>query len=220
MKSWRARVVCEGEGFRPRQFEYSPHVPNRLVFGTIRGEVVVCELPSASAASSSSSTKDTTDRRGGNGEAMEVEEGNAGGEEGTKILKRLVGKTKGTRLAKDMNDAILGLSWLRKHPSKFIVGSASGVLHLCDMDKEEGEEGGAVVRGYEQVRRVREREGRREGGRKEVDADLDSLSLDTPTQPRHMHTFPSSRASPPSMATARTPASLSGKEKKKEGEEQ
>jgi len=41
--------VCEGAGFRPRQFEYNPHCdphdPATLVFGTIKGEVVVARVP-------------------------------------------------------------------------------------------------------------------------------------------------------------------------------
>jgi hypothetical protein len=115
MKSWRARVVCEGEGYRPRQFEYSPHVAGRLVFGTTRGEVVVCELPSASSSSSSKSTTDSDKNDNGNGgggrEGMDEEvqqEQEDAKEEGTEILRRFEGKTPGTRLAKDRNDSILG----------------------------------------------------------------------------------------------------------------
>ena len=46
------QVLCEGAGFRPRQFEFNPHVSSAdpedeatLVFGTIKGEVVVARLP-------------------------------------------------------------------------------------------------------------------------------------------------------------------------------
>lgn len=45
-------MLCEGAGFRPRQFEFNPHVSSAdpedeatLVFGTIKGEVVVARLP-------------------------------------------------------------------------------------------------------------------------------------------------------------------------------
>jgi hypothetical protein len=50
------QVVCEGAGFRPRQFEFNPHVTEdpqdsaTLVFGTIKGEVVVARVPEPDSA--------------------------------------------------------------------------------------------------------------------------------------------------------------------------
>lgn len=41
MQSWRTRVLCDGAGLRPRQFEYHPTLPDLLLFGTIRGQVLV-----------------------------------------------------------------------------------------------------------------------------------------------------------------------------------
>jgi len=43
MQSWRTQVLCEGAGLRPRQFEYHPTHPNLVLFGTIRGQVVVAD---------------------------------------------------------------------------------------------------------------------------------------------------------------------------------
>jgi hypothetical protein len=40
--AWKSRVLCPQLRLRPRQFEYDPHVPGRLVFGTITGTAVVC----------------------------------------------------------------------------------------------------------------------------------------------------------------------------------
>lgn len=43
--AWETNVLEPARPFRPRQFEYSPLVPGRMVFGTLTGEVVVCDLP-------------------------------------------------------------------------------------------------------------------------------------------------------------------------------
>jgi hypothetical protein len=49
MQSWSSRVLCETGGYRPRQFEYHPSQEGLLLFGTIRGEVVVADVDSGRA---------------------------------------------------------------------------------------------------------------------------------------------------------------------------
>jgi hypothetical protein len=44
MQPWRTRVLCEGAGYRPRQFEYHPSLEGLMLFGTIRGEVVLADV--------------------------------------------------------------------------------------------------------------------------------------------------------------------------------
>ena len=41
--AWGSRVLCPGRGFRPRQFEYHPQREGVMVFGTLRGDVVVTD---------------------------------------------------------------------------------------------------------------------------------------------------------------------------------
>ena len=41
MRKWKHEVICPG--FRARQFEYNPHYPELMVFGTLRGEIVVAD---------------------------------------------------------------------------------------------------------------------------------------------------------------------------------
>lgn len=50
MQPWKTRVLCDNTGLRPRQFEYHPTVDGLLLFGTIRGEVVVGDVENGKAA--------------------------------------------------------------------------------------------------------------------------------------------------------------------------
>lgn len=43
------------------------------------------------------------------------------------------------------------LSWLKKHPSKLLVGSSAGVIQLCDIEREAWETENAIVLTYEEV---------------------------------------------------------------------
>lgn len=44
------------------------------------------------------------------------------------------------------------LSWLKKHPSKLLVGSSAGVIQLCDIEREAWETENAIVLTYEEVK--------------------------------------------------------------------
>ena len=41
MQRWATSVLLPD--FKPRQFEYSPHTPGIIVFGTLEGEVIVAD---------------------------------------------------------------------------------------------------------------------------------------------------------------------------------
>lgn len=96
-------MLCEGKGFHPRQFEYSPHVPDRLVFGTIRGEVVICEgSPNSRSAKACGRRKDVEPHAG---RGMQVREGDR---RGAKRIVRQLGNSTETHFAKHDYDSILG----------------------------------------------------------------------------------------------------------------
>eukprot|EP01084_Bolivina_argentea_P004760 9021_1 len=77
---WARRLTSTVE-YRPRQFEYHPTIPGRMVIGTLEGEVIVTDVGRDVAVS---------------------------------VLDDCLSLGSG--------DAILGLCWLKTHPTKFAVG--------------------------------------------------------------------------------------------------
>lgn len=95
-------MLCEGKGFHPRQFEYSPHVPDRLVFGTIRGEVVICEGSPNSRSAEAWRRKDVETPAG---RGMQVR---GGDRRRARRIVRQLGNSTETHFAKHDYDSILG----------------------------------------------------------------------------------------------------------------
>ncbi len=92
---WARRLTSTVE-YRPRQFEYHPTIPGRMVIGTLEGEVIVTDVGRDVAVS---------------------------------VLDDCLSLGSG--------DAILGLCWLKTHPTKFAAGASSGKMNICNI-REDG----------------------------------------------------------------------------------
>lgn len=105
-------MLCEGAGFRPRQFEFNPHVSSAspddsatLVFGTIHGEVVVARLPSDGDAQGRGGAGGGGRRDDTPAEAAGAGVAGVGPRRHPDIMASFLDKP---RLGKDTHDSILG----------------------------------------------------------------------------------------------------------------
>lgn len=134
-------------GDRPRQFEYSPLIPEHLVYGTLTGDIVVLNQATRTVVGTCHSGGSPAPRKSGVVTRMpgvtdsgmaEKRALTAGGWDPLSVL-RAFEWTASVRSEPNPHawhtPVILGLSWLHKTPGRFMAGTGDGAIHMYDVER-------------------------------------------------------------------------------------
>lgn len=135
-------------GDRPRQFEYSPLIPEHLVYGTVTGDIVVLNQATRAVVGTCHSGGSPAPRNSRvvtrmpsatDCEMAEKRALTAGGWAPLSVLRAFEWTTsvrsEPNPHAGHYTPSILGLSWLHKTPGRFLAGTDSGAVHMYDVER-------------------------------------------------------------------------------------